>query len=45
MSGTYERTFTVSVPAARAFQAFIDPADLEVWLRNASRPATTPPRR
>ncbi len=31
MSGSYERTFTVSVPAARAFQAFTDPADLEIW--------------
>jgi uncharacterized protein YndB with AHSA1/START domain len=31
MSGTYERTFTVSVPAARAWRAFTDPKDLEVW--------------
>jgi uncharacterized protein YndB with AHSA1/START domain len=27
----YERTFTVSVPPARAFRAFTDPADIEVW--------------
>ena len=27
----YERTFTVSVPPARAFRAFTDPAEIEVW--------------
>ncbi len=31
MSGTFERTFTVSVPAARAWRAFTEPEDLEVW--------------
>jgi uncharacterized protein YndB with AHSA1/START domain len=29
---TYERTFTVSVPAARAWRAFTEPAELEIWL-------------
>ena len=31
MSGTYERTFTVSVPPARAWRAFTEPEELEVW--------------
>jgi len=31
MSGNFERTFTVSVPAARAWRAFTDPSDIEVW--------------
>lgn len=31
MSGTFERTFTVSVPPARAFRAFTDPDEIEVW--------------
>jgi uncharacterized protein YndB with AHSA1/START domain len=30
----YERTFSVSVPVARAWQAFTEPAELEVWLTN-----------
>jgi uncharacterized protein YndB with AHSA1/START domain len=30
MSG-YERTFSVSVPVARAWSAFTDPAELEIW--------------
>src|SRR5262249_6574546 len=28
---SFERTFTVSVPPARAWRAFTDPADIEVW--------------
>ena len=28
---TFERTFTVSVPPARAWRAFTDPEDIEVW--------------
>jgi len=31
MSATFERTFTVSVPPARAWRAFTEPEELEVW--------------
>jgi len=31
MAGVFERTFTVSVPPPRAWQAFTDPEDIEVW--------------
>lgn len=31
MSGTFERTFTVSVPPPRAWSAFTEPQELEVW--------------
>jgi uncharacterized protein YndB with AHSA1/START domain len=31
MSHIFERTFTVSVPPARAWRAFTDPDDLEIW--------------
>lgn len=31
MSETFERTFTVSVPPARAWSAFTEPAELEIW--------------
>ena len=31
MSETFERTFTVSVPPARAWRAFTEPAELEIW--------------
>jgi uncharacterized protein YndB with AHSA1/START domain len=31
MSTSFERTFTVSVPPARAWRAFTEPEDIEVW--------------
>ena len=31
MSTTFERTFTVSVPPERAWRAFTEPAELEIW--------------
>ena len=39
MGDIFERTFSVSVPPARAWRAFMDPAELEVCLRNGSRAA------
>jgi len=32
VSGMYERTFVVAVPVARAWQAFVDPAEREAWM-------------
>jgi uncharacterized protein YndB with AHSA1/START domain len=31
MSNTFERTFTVSVPPTRAWRAFTEPEEIEVW--------------
>jgi uncharacterized protein YndB with AHSA1/START domain len=37
MSAKYERTFMVAVPVERVWQAFVDPAERELWM--GSRPA------
>ncbi len=37
VSGTYERTFVVAVPVARAWQAFTDPQEREAWAGSRDR--------
>jgi len=42
VSGMYERTFVVAVPVARAWQAFVDPAEREAWMGNRPDEALEP---